>query len=213
MTRLSGTTALLLTAAATVVVLLVGWFLLVSPQRSKADRLDTQIGGVRLQIGDAEHVLSTANVRRTQIDLRAGQRAVPDQAQMSNILRQFAADAAQANVEVDTIGPQAPVADVGAQSLPVVLTVKGHYFAIKKFLRLLQQSADVKRGSIAGPGRLYSVSSITFANGGSQPGQPSSGLIAATLSIAAYINSPATALAPTATTATSSSATAAGATP
>lgn len=214
MNRLSGTPALLLAAAAALVVLLVGWFVLVSPERSKADKLDTQVGAVETQISDAQHVLSSANQRRTAVALRAGRRAVPDQAQISDILRQLAAAGSKANVELDGIGPQVPVADVGAEDLPVVLTVKGHYFAIQKFLRLLQQSADVKAGKVAGPGRLYSVGSITFANGASQPGQQGSGVISATLSLTAYINSPATTPATASTTTTTdSSATAAGPTP
>jgi hypothetical protein len=213
MNRLSGTTALLAAAAAALIVLLVGWFALVSPQRSKADKLDTQIGAVQTQISDAEHVLSSANQRQTAVALRAGRRAVPDQAQVSEILRQLAGAAAKSNVELDTIGPQAAVADVGTQDLPIVLSVKGHYFAIQKFLRLLQQSADVKGGKIAGKGRLYSVGSITFANGGSQPGQPTSSVISASLSITAYINSPATTPAVPTPTTTDSSATAAGPTP
>ena len=65
--------------------------MLVSPQRSKADDLDTQIGAAEAQLTDAQQLLATPNKQATAAALKAAKRALPDTPQMSNILRQLSA--------------------------------------------------------------------------------------------------------------------------
>ena len=104
--------------------------------------------------------------------------------------------------------------------MPISVVVKGRYFAIQKFARLLRQSADIKNGKLAGKGRLYTIDSIAFAGAGSCAArcQPANGAILATLALNAFTYSaaapPAAATSTdTSTTSSDSTATAAGATP
>ena len=93
----------------------------------------------------------------------------------------------RSRTELDSITPAVAIAAGGAAPLPMSVVVKGRYFAIQKFARLLRQSADVKNGKLAGKGRLYTIDSIAFTGQApAQPGQSTNGAILATLAMNAY---------------------------
>lgn len=212
--KLSGPTALLLSAAAVVVVILVGWFALVSPQRSKASRLDVTISQVEAQLADDESLLKTENKAKTRAALLAAERALPETPETSTILRQLSAIVDQAQVELDSIGPGTIATTGGAQPYPLSLSVKGRYFALQKFVRLLRQSADVAGDKITGKGRLYSIDSITFGGGGAAPNGGVT-LLSASITLNAYTYGTPPAAPPTTTTTstTETTTTAAGTAP
>jgi len=214
MPKMSGRVALLVSIVAAILVVALGWFALISPQRSKASDLDTQIAAAQLQLADAQRVLSAPNKAATARTLRAAERALPDTPQMSKILRQLSALVSQSKTELDSIGPGAVTATGGAEPLPLALSMKGRYFALQRFVRLLAQSADVSKGKVTGNGRLYSIDSISFGGAGAAPGQ-SAGEISATITLNAYVfaSAAAPAPAPAPTTTTDTTTTAAGATP
>lgn len=212
MPKISGRVALVLCVVAGLLVVLIGWYALISPQRSKASELNTQVSAAELQLADAQRLLAAPNKARTAAALRAANRALPDTPQTSAILRQLSALAAASQTEIDSIGPGAVATTGGAQAYPLSLSMKGRYFALQKFARLLRQSADVKSGKITGTGRLYSIDSIGFGGGGAAPGQ-ASGLISATIALNAFVyGQPVAAPAPTTTTSDTTT-TASGTTP
>ena len=219
MKKINGPVALALSVLAVLVVVGVGWFMLVSPQRSKATTLDTQIGTVEGQLTEAQHLLAAPNRRQTAAALATAKRALPDTPQMANVLRQLSAAAAKSRTELDTITPGVTIAAAGAAPMPISVVVKGRYFAIQKFARLLRQSADIKKGGLAGTGPLYTIDNIAFAGQApAEPGQAANGAILATLALNAFTYSaaapPAAATSTdTSTTSSDSTATAAGATP
>ncbi len=218
MKKINGPVAFALSAFACVAVIVVGWFMLVSPQRSKADRLDTQIGTVEGQLATARHLMAAPNRKQTAAALATARRALPDNPQMANVLRQLSAASAKSRTELDSVTPGAAIPVAGAAPLPMTVVVKGRYFAIQQFAKLLRQSADVKRGKLAGKGRLYTIDSISFAGQApAQPGQSANGAILATLAMNAFVYSPTAPPAATASTDASttsdSTASAAGATP
>lgn len=211
--KLSGPMALVLSVVAVVVVVLLGWFALVSPQRSKATKLDAQISTVETQLSDDEALLNTANKAKTHAALVAAERALPETPETSAILRQLSAVVASSQVELDSIGPGGIATTGGAQPYPLSLTVKGRYFALQKFMRLLRQSADVQGDKITGKGRLYSVDGITFGGSGASPSGGNTGLISASISLNAYTyGTPPASPPPSTTTTTDTTTTAAGAT-
>ena len=155
----------------------------------------------------------TPNKQATAAALKAAERALPDTPQTSNILRQLSALVTASQTELDNIGPAAVATTGGAEPFPISLSMKGRYFALQKFVRLLRESADLQKNKITGKGRLYSVDSIGFSGGGAAPGQ-TSGLISATISLNAYVYAPPPAPVPAPTTTTTdTTTTAAGATP
>jgi Tfp pilus assembly protein PilO len=216
--KITGPVALVLSALAILVVVGVGWFMLVSPQRSKVSTLDTQIGTLDAQLADAQHLMAAPNRRQTAATLATARRALPDTPQMANVLRQLAAAAARSRTELDSITPSVPIVASGAAPLPMTVAIKGRYFAIQQFARLLRQSADVKNGKVSGKGRLYTIDNISFTGQApAQTGQSANGAILASLTMNAYTYS-AAAPAPAATSAdttttSGSTASAAGATP
>jgi hypothetical protein len=136
------------------------------------------------------------------------QHALPEDPHMSQILRQLSAAEARSGVEIDSIGPATP-APVGAgTAVAISLAVKGHYFALQNFLRILRNGAYLDKNLVKGSGRLYGVDGIQFS-GGSSAGnaQASQTQISASLTVQAYLydgSTAATIPAPVATSSTGS---------
>ena len=185
--RINGRVAVLVSTCAVLVVLLVGWFAFVSPQRSKAARLGDQVNTLQAQIASTQAYLQSPEAKNAPRELRRLKLVIPDDVQMSQILRQLASTASRAGVTIESITPQGLVPSAGGQALPISLSVQGHYFRLSKFLHILRAKADVRNNAIHGPGRLYSVDSIQFSGGGGQ----SASLISASIALNAFIATPA----------------------
>jgi len=185
MTKINGLTALVLSALAVVVVAAIGWFMLISPQRTKADQLDTQRAAVDTELSADRVLVSKPSETKTKATLAAAKRALPDDPQVSEILRQLAGFAATSRTELDSITPAAAVAGTGAQTIPISLQFRGRYFGLQQLLRLLRTSASSTGGKITATGRLYTVDQITFGGAGDD------GVIAATIKLNAFVYSPA----------------------
>ena len=164
--RISGRVALILICVGAIVVLLLGWMTFVGPERSKASDLSVKVSNTQTQVSDAQRLLAGSTGKKSLAALRHLQTAMPAQAQMSQILRQFSGIAKTAQVELDGVTPQAPVvgAAAGEESVPMTVAATGHYFGIQRFLRLLRASADVHSGRLVGNGRLYTVDNVQFAS-------------------------------------------------
>lgn len=195
---LSGRLAALLSVAAVLVVALVGWLLLVSPQRSKAANLSVQIDSTQAQVESTQAYVSNPATRRSIHELARLKKVLPDDPRMSQILRQLSATAGAARISITGVTPQANIPANGGEALPVALTVEGHYFGIAKFLHILRTKAFVRGTTVRGAGRLYSVDGIQFANGASSSAGSSSssgssgtssgnGTITATVSLNAFV--------------------------
>jgi hypothetical protein len=192
--RTNGRLVLLLTTLGLLVVLLLGWFLLVSPQRSKAASLDGQIGDTSGQLAATDAFLHSPAAHQSVAELRRLRVALPDDAQMSQIVRQLAWASRRSGVRITSLTPSATVAAAGAQALPIAVTVNGHYFRLAKFMRLLRGEAGVVDGKAHASGRLYAIDNISFSSSGR------SGLITATFGLDAFVNGAAPAAAPATTT-------------
>jgi Pilus assembly protein, PilO len=221
--KLGGRGVLAAMVLAFLLVVIVGWVGFVSPQRSKANKLDTQIASAQSQLATAQHLLAENKNAKTLAVLRNSQRALPDTPEMSQLLRQLSALTAASHTELDSVTPAAVVASAasGAEAVPLTVTVKGRYFAIQHLLGLLRKSADVQGGNVTGQGRLYTVDMIQFGATGPTNGSGSGGgVVSATITMNAFVYSPAsvatTAAAATTTTTgstSSDSVSASGATP
>jgi hypothetical protein len=207
MSRINSRTAIILSVVGVVAVLLLGWYVLIAPQRSQGAKLDTQISAADAQLAESQALLKSSVQSQSRAEYNAAVRALPDNIQMSQIIRQVSAAVGASRIELDSMTPAPPAATVGAETVPISLNLKGRYFALQKFLKLLRQSADIQNGKISSKGRLYSVDSIQYT-GGSGTG----GVISAAVLLNAFVYGGA----PPATAAPSSTATtttAAGATP
>jgi Tfp pilus assembly protein PilO len=190
--RISGRVALVLVVGAVALIVLLGWFVLVSPERAKAGKLDTQIGDTNTQLAQVTALLNGPVGRESLIANRLFEKAVPSDPKVSQILRQLSAAAVQTGVELDSITPSALVPGAGSETLPISLSVSGHYFALQAFLRILRNEAVVNNGQVRANGRLYTVDSISFTGGSSSAATASASgnVITASLALNAYVYSP-----------------------
>lgn len=206
---LSGRVAALVASAVVLAVLLLGWLVLVSPQRSKAEELSGQIGGTQSKIASTQAYVSSPETRRSIQDLKRLRKTLPDDPRVSQILRQLTAAAGAAQVSITSITPQAVTPTAGGQALPIALSVDGHYFGISKFMHLLRSQVVVRGTTVRGSGRLYSIDGIQFSGGGAAtPASPGSsgggsdGTINANITLNAFFFGTTNAVAPAPVTST-----------
>ncbi len=192
--RINGRLALLLAIPGLLILVLAGWFVFVSPQSSKAAALDTQIGDANVQLATTQSFMRSPAARQSVADLRRLSRAIPDDVEMSEILRQLAWASRVSGVRINSITPSQPVPSTGAQAVPIALTVKGRYFRLAKFMHLLRLEAGVKDGKAHASGRLYGIDNILLSS------SDKGGLITATLALNAFVNGSTTTPAPVSTT-------------
>jgi Pilus assembly protein, PilO len=192
-----------LAMVAVAAVALVGWFGLVSPQRSTASDLDRQIADAKTQLAVAKSTTdSGAAGKGSGASALALGRAMPQQVEMSGVLRQLLRAADRSDVRLDSVTPQAAAAKSGYSAVPINVVVTGRYFGVQQFLRELRTQAGVAGPHVRASGRLFSVDSVSLAAGAAKLPQ-----LAATiqLNFFTYSGSPAPAAPATPKTAPQSS--------
>jgi type II secretory pathway pseudopilin PulG len=160
------------------------YFLLISPQRSKAADLKQEAAAVREEIVRLRAL--TQQVQQTEpirvADLFRMTKAMPSEADMPGIILQLNRIARETGIRFDSITPQAPAEANGAQAIPINLVFQGNYFELADFLFRLRSLVGVRGGTLDATGRLFVVSSVSFAEGEKKFPQ-----IQATLTVAAYV--------------------------
>jgi type II secretory pathway pseudopilin PulG len=160
------------------------YFLLISPQRSKAADLKQQAAAAREEIVRLRAL--TQQVQQTEpirvADLFRMTKAMPSEADMPGIILQLNRIARETGIRFDSITPQAPAEANGAQAIPINLVFQGNYFELADFLFRLRSLVGVRGGTLDATGRLFVVSSVSFAEGEKKFPQ-----IQATLTVAAYV--------------------------
>lgn len=192
MNRMNGVTGVVASSLAVLVVVAVGWFFVVSPQRSKADQLGTQVDAAHSELMSDQQLIAAAKRQNTLGNAKAAERALPDKPKVSAILRELNGFAAQSRTELDNITPGTALQVGSAQALPITLTFKGRYFGLQKLLKLMRQNAGVSGSTIVAKGRLYTVDSIQFAGAAAATAQTgntsgSTGDIQATITLNAFV--------------------------
>lgn len=179
--RLNGRLSIALAAAGLVLVLLVGWIGFLSPQRSKAAKLEVQITDTERRLAITEAVARGSGLEQSARDLAILRTAIPDETDMPQILRQLTRAARDGNVRITGVTPSAVVANGVANTIPLSLTIEGTYFGIREFLGHLRTRADMRGDSLRASGRLFSIESVQFTGGTGPVGR-----INATVTMSAY---------------------------
>ena len=171
-----------------VVVLLVlaaiGYFGLVKPQKGKAADLSTQIAAQENQIADARALLAKSkDAQKVRVaDLFKLTKTMPDQPDEAGMVLELTNVARQSGITFDSIMPQGSTPLSGYQVVPITVIFDGNFFQLTDFLFRLRNLVDVRRGTLAADGRLFTVDSIQFAEGKRKFPQ-----VEATLTVDAYI--------------------------
>jgi Tfp pilus assembly protein PilO len=165
-------------ALAGALVLALWWNFLLKPTQSKAKavKADTELQRAKLQPLETQLAQAhayQAHASEFKAQLAVLQQAVPESPALAAFIRDANAigDASRVSWQSVTHGPPTP-ADLGMESIPVVLTVRGTYEQVMEYL-----------GRIAALKRLLVIDGVqatAAATGSTTPGAPADGSGAST---------------------------------
>ena len=135
-------------------VALIGWFGLVSPQRSKAAELDSRIADAKTQLvvlNGTTGPIRRLHGRRAELRAHAG-----DAAERRDVGRAAASRARRVSGrrEARLAHAQAATAQAGYSTVPMDVVVTGRYFSVQRFLKHLHTQAGVSGSRAHASGRL-----------------------------------------------------------
>lgn len=178
--------ALALGAGALVLLTLAGWFLLVSPQRSKASDLEQQVAAAQTTLVQRQAALRNPSVN---VHVKAGDtyrltKALPDTGDMAGVILDVQRLAGRNGLDFSSISPApATVGTSGYTTQPIAITVQGRFGTISRFLGDLRSLVRVRHGRLDARGRLYSVSQIDVGKPGDKAEFP---VVLATVTLNAF---------------------------
>ncbi len=207
-------TAIALIVGGDLVLLVLGWFLLVSPQRAtaKSNAQATQATLVQIeQVKLADTKASEPVVQPKQPEIRTAylyklSKAMPLTTDMPNLLLELNQVVRSTGVQLSSIAP-APTDPTTGATL-ITLSVSGDFYSVTDLLYRLRTLVAVRNGGLEVSGRLFSITSVGLTPSGTgRILNASVTLDAFTFGAAAQAASAAAAPAPADTTGTSTGAT------
>lgn len=176
--------AIAIVIVALLVVSAAGYFLLISPQRSKSAELEQESQSVEVQI----QALRAASRQATKVepirvaDLFRVSKAMPSTEDMPGVLLELNRIARETGIRFESISP-GDAADAGGYQRRVIdLVFDGNFYELSDFLFRLRSLVRVRGGELEATGRLFTVNTLNFVE--SERSFPQ---IKATLSVAAYV--------------------------
>jgi Tfp pilus assembly protein PilO len=194
-------------------IAVAGWMLLVSPQRSKADDLQTQISSVQASI-DARRAALAAKPRielkSRASDLYRLTKAVPDDADTTGVILSLDRLAKSSGVSFRSISPAQPIVGQGYNVHPLNVVVSGRYSQLSVFLHQVRKLVTVHNRKLDARGRLFSVDALQLREADGDSAFPA---VSATFTLDSFVYSgtPVPGTTPTATTPTDNATPPAGA--
>ena len=170
-------------------LLLLGWYLLVSPQRQAAASIGKATQAATAQITDAQNQAQLAAhpvIPKQPAIKTAGlyelAKAMPSVTDMPDMLLELDQVARASGVSVISISPGPPVIVPGEpwSTVTIQLAFSGNYYSLTDLLYRLRTLVSVNDGALATSGRLFTVDSITLGTAGGST-------LSATVSVDAYI--------------------------
>ena len=153
-----------------ILLLVMGWFLLVGPQRSTAQSIARSVAATQAQIAEASKPITEAapDVQPKQPEIRTAylyklSKAMPMTQDMPNLLLELSQVVRDSGVDVSGIAPSPPDA-TGAT--PITLTVSGDYYTLTDLLYRLRTLVAVHGGGLDVSGRLFTIKSVGLTPAG-----------------------------------------------
>jgi len=166
------------------VVSLAGYFLLISPQRSKSSELAKEADAIEAQIQALR--IANAQVRNVEpirvADLFRVSKAMPSTDDMPGVLLELNRIANETGIRFESITPQEATDAGGYLRRPIDLVFDGNYYELSDFLYRLRSLVRVRGGQLEATGRLFTVNALNFVES-----ERSFPRIKATLNISAYV--------------------------
>jgi hypothetical protein len=145
----------------------VGYFVVVSPQRGKAADLKKQIASTQKQIDDARALVAKAkNAQKVKVaDIFRLTKAMPDNPDEAGVLLDLNHIAKSTGIEFNSIAVDPSTTLSGYQVIPLRLEFVGNFYALTDFLFRLRNLVDVRRGALDARGRLFAVDQLALDEG------------------------------------------------
>lgn len=163
--NVSNRTAIAMGGAAAVLVLLALWFLVVSPKRSEAARLESDLAAAQAELTQKKSELaspSAAVTVRTSDVFRLA-KALPEGTNVAAAMLDVDRLAARHGLTLEGFLPTAQIPVQGYYAQPVTVTVQGRFGKVSRFLGDLRKLVSVKKGRLVVGGRLYSVTEVRLS--------------------------------------------------
>jgi Tfp pilus assembly protein PilO len=172
--KLSRPAAIALILGGDLLLLVLGWVLLVSPQRTNAASIAKATQAAEAQIVEAQRAIHQAPPKAPkQPAIRTAglyqlAKAMPETTDMPDVLLELDQVARASGVVVGTITPQPPTQVVGLaySTVTITLNVSGNFYSLTDLLYRLNSLVSVRDGELDSSGRLFSVNSITLSKTG-----------------------------------------------
>ena len=167
-----------------VVYAAAGYFLLVSPKKGEAARLDEEVAATNVELMTARAALDEQDDTQpiAVADIFRLAKAMPAQPDMPGILLELSRIADETGIRFKSITPQSATPAGEYQTVPISVTFDGSFYALSDFLFRLRTLVSVRRGELHATGRLFSVQSVDFSE--SESGFPT---LSAALTLQAYV--------------------------
>ena len=176
--------AIAIVVVALLLVSAVGYFVLISPQRSKSAELAQEAQAIEGQIQALR--IANAQVRNVEpiriADLFRVSKAMPNTDDMPAVLLELNRIARETGIRFESITPQEAADGGGYLRRPIDLVFDGNFYELSDFLYRLRSLVRVRGGQLEATGRLFTVNALNFAE--SERKFPR---IKATLNISAYV--------------------------
>jgi hypothetical protein len=163
-----------------------GYFLVVSPKKGEAIRLDEEIAATNVELATARAAVKAQDDTQpiAVADIFRLATAMPSSPDMPGILLELSRVAEETGIRFKSISPLSALAAGSYQSVPIDVTFDGSFYALSDFLFRLRTLVSVRRGELHAAGRLFSVETVDFSE--AETGFPT---LAAALKLQAYVYS------------------------
>jgi Tfp pilus assembly protein PilO len=172
--KLSRPMAIGLILAGDVLLLVLGWVLLVAPQRSAASTMAKATQAAQAQIVEAQNAVNAGPPKLPQQPVinTAGlyelAKAMPDVPDMPDVLLELDQVARDSGVVVGTITPGLVTPGIGLpySTVSIQVTFVGTYYDVTDMLFRLNSLVSVRDNELDASGRLFSVSTVSLSPAG-----------------------------------------------
>jgi Tfp pilus assembly protein PilO len=166
--KLQGKAAIGLIIGGDVLLLLLGWFMLIGPQRSTAASIVRATAAAEVQLVEAKKpvkIAKPAAVQQPEIrtaDLYSLAKAMPTTEDMPDLLLQLDQIARSAGVTLTSIapGPPTPSPTASFSTVAINLAFSGDFYSLTDMLYRLRSLVTVHGGALQTSGRLFSIGSV-----------------------------------------------------
>lgn len=174
-----------LAGGAVLVYAIAAWFLFVSPKRSEASRLESDIAAAEIRLAQAKAGASRPQAAGgTVSDVLRLAKAMPESGDQPGMVLELSRLASSTKVTLRSISTQLTVAASGTPTaIPIVVTVGGSFFEITRFLQRVRTLVTVRRGELRATGRLFTVQNVDLVESATD-GFP---MLDATVTLNAYV--------------------------